>query len=44
MNDWNKVEKSRKKVSKEDIRWEYVKMFFIFVTAYSYFHFVIMGW
>jgi len=44
MNDWNKVEKRKKRVTDEDIRWEYVKMFFIIVTAYLYFHFVIMGW
>ncbi len=34
----------RRKVTYEDVRWEYVKMGLWFISAYLYFHFIIMGW
>ena len=45
MNEWNKVEKSRKKATNEDIFFEYVKIacFSIAGLVYLYFLFIHKG-
>ena len=45
MNEWNKVEKSRKKATNEDIFFEYVKSacFLIAGLLYLYFLFIHKG-
>ena len=43
MNKWNKVEKLKKPVSTDDIRWEYVKMVIWVLLGMTYLYFIFKG-
>ena len=43
MNNWDKVEKSRRKAKESDIRWEYVKIACFFLLSCVYFYYIILG-
>tara|TARA_E500000305_G_C3874162_1_gene166559 strand:- start:412 stop:552 length:141 start_codon:yes stop_codon:yes gene_type:complete len=43
MNDWNKVEKSKRITTNQDIQWEYVKMVLWFLSGMAYAYFIILG-
>ena len=43
MNDWNKVEKSKRITTDHDIQWEYVKMVLWLLAGMAYAYFIILG-
>ena len=43
MNNWDKVEKTRRKATEEDIRWEYVKIACFCLLSCVYFYYIILG-
>ena len=43
MNNWNKVEKSKRIASEQDVQWEYVKMVLWLLAGMAYVYFVILG-
>ena len=43
MGSWDKVEKSKKPVSNDDIQWEYVKMVMWLFAGMAYGYFIILG-
>ena len=43
MNDWSKVEKTKKVATEQDIFWEYVKIFLYLLAGMAYAYFVILG-
>ena len=43
MNEWNKVEKSKRRATDEDIRWEYVKIACFIMASLLYFYNIILG-
>ena len=43
MNNWDKVEKSKRKATDEDIRWEYVKIACFCLLSCVYFYYIILG-
>ncbi len=44
MNNWDKVEKTRRVATQQDVNNEYIKGVLWIIAGYAYFHFVIMGW
>ncbi len=43
MNDWSKVEKTKKVATEQDIFWEYVKIFLYLLAGMAYAYFIILG-
>ena len=43
MNNWDRVEKSKKRATDEDIRWEYVKIACFIIASLLYFYYIILG-
>ncbi len=43
MNNWDKVEKSKRRATDGDIRWEYVKIACFCVLFCVYFYYIILG-
>tara|TARA_B100000131_G_scaffold308893_1_gene338739 strand:- start:696 stop:836 length:141 start_codon:yes stop_codon:yes gene_type:complete len=43
MNNWDKVEKSRKVATQQDINTEYIKTVLWIISGIAYFYFVILG-
>ena len=43
MNNWNKVEKSRRRANENDIFLEYVKFACFLILASLYFYYIILG-
>jgi len=43
MNNWNKVEKSKRITTDQDIQWEYVKMILWLLAGMAYAYFIILG-
>ena len=44
MNNWDKVEKTRRVATQQDVNNEYIKAVLWIIAGYVYFHFIIMGW
>lgn len=44
MNNWDKVEKTKRATTQEDINWLYIKTTLFVLVSIAYFYFVIMGW
>ena len=44
MNNWDKVEKTRRVATQQDVNNEYIKAVLWIIAGYTYFHFIIMGW
>tara|TARA_Y100000361_G_C10967028_1_gene241871 strand:- start:313 stop:453 length:141 start_codon:yes stop_codon:yes gene_type:complete len=44
MNNWDKVEKSKRVATEQDIYNEYIKGFIWIILGVAYFYFIIMGW
>ncbi len=43
MNNWDKVEKSKRLAKESDIRWEYVKMTLWIIAGITYLYFTFRG-
>ena len=44
MGNWDKVEKSKRATTQEDINWLYIKTVLFVLASIAYFYFIIMGW
>ena len=44
MNNWDKVEKTRRVATQQDVNNEYIKAGFWIILGAAYFYFIIMGW
>ena len=44
MNNWDKVEKTRRVATQQDVNNEYIKAGFWIILGVAYFYFIIMGW
>tara|TARA_B100001094_G_scaffold288314_1_gene304464 strand:+ start:1044 stop:1184 length:141 start_codon:yes stop_codon:yes gene_type:complete len=43
MGNWDKVEKSKRVTSEQDIQWEYIKMVLWLFAGMAYAYFIILG-
>jgi|TARA_B100000073_G_scaffold316753_1_gene293633 hypothetical protein len=43
MNEWDRVEKTKKAIKESDIRWEYIKMAVWILLGSTYLYFVFWG-
>ena len=43
MNEWDRVEKRKRKTNESDIRWEYVKIACFCLLSCVYFYYIILG-
>ncbi len=44
MNNWDRVEKSKKITTQQDINMLYIKTGLFVLVSIAYFYFIIMGW
>jgi len=44
VGNWDKVEKSKRATTQEDINWLYIKTVLFVLASIAYFYFIIMGW
>ena len=44
MGNWDKVEKSKRATTQQDINWLYIKTGMFVLVSIAYFYFIIMGW
>tara|TARA_E500000331_G_C16993307_1_gene598763 strand:+ start:333 stop:527 length:195 start_codon:yes stop_codon:yes gene_type:complete len=44
VGNWDKVEKSKRATTQQDINWLYIKTGMFVLVSIAYFYFIIMGW
>jgi len=44
VGNWDKVEKSKRATTQQDINWIYIKTGMFVLVSIAYFYFIIMGW